>query len=121
MKKTAQALIEGREGAPAELRGPVFDAWLFDIIMGLLEPMQKDVLEWLLAAGSEGMDTSELCERANTLATRMGSCTSRLRQLGLIHTEMRTDRPGQYAHHTAIGWVLRANRMSLQLAREAGR
>lgn len=120
MKKTAQALMEAREGAPEALRGLVFDAWLLEIVIELLEPMQKDTLLWLLAAGTEGMDTAELCDRANSLANRVGACTSRLRQLGLIHTEMRTDRPGQYAHHTAVHWVLRANAMSMQLAREAG-
>lgn len=118
MKKTAQALMEARERAPSSLRGPIFDAWLFDIILDLLERQQRDILLWLLAAGTEGMDTSELCDRANRLATRVGACTSGLRQLGLIQTQMRTDRPGQYAHHTAVGWVLRANKMSMQLARE---
>ncbi len=107
------ALLEARERAPEQLRGLVFDAWLMPIILDTLEPMQRDILLWILAT-DEGMTSADLCVLANASPHQIGSATSDLRTLGLIQTRHATDELGRYAWHRAALWAKLAHEASME-------
>lgn len=119
MTKMTQSLLEAREDAPARMCGPEFDAWLMPLILEALEPVQRDLFEWLLIGSSEEpWSTTDLCDAADTTPTRAGAALSDLRRLGLIETIHKTDEHGKTAYHIAVKWVRQANVVVLQQDRE---
>lgn len=122
MNRYTRKLLEGREHAPAGLRGTLFDAWLLDLIIDSLEPAQRDIMEWLLCGEpKQPLCTSDLCLVAHSTPTRLGAALSRLRRLDLVktHYEIGEEDKIRRAYHVAAPWILAADRMRLQLEREA--
>lgn len=113
MNKTTSALLAARERAPEQLRGLTFDAWLMPVILETLEPMQRDILLWVLAA-NKGITSADLCVLANTNPNRIGSAASDLRTLGLIQTRHATDELGRYAWHRAAAWAKLAHEATME-------
>lgn len=122
MKRHTQKLLEGRERAPEGLCGVLFDAWLLGLILDSLEPAQRDIMEWLLCGEpKQPLCTSDLCEVAHSTPERLGAGLTRLRRLGLIKTHHEVDEEDKIrrAFHVAVPWIVSADRMRLQLEREA--
>lgn len=110
MTKHTERLLHARLIAP--FGGEAFDAWFLPLVLESLEPLQLDVIEWLILgdSGDLAWSTLDLCEHIGSTPTRIGSCTSDLRVLGLITTDRRADEHGQQAYHTAVPWVHAARR-----------
>lgn len=120
MTKNAYRLIKARNTAPPECKSVPFDAWLLSLVLDMLEPVQRDCMDWLLLGNSdEPISTNDLCALLHTTPTRIGATLSRLRAIGLVKTTYRMDEHGRGAYHIAVDWVKTASRMLVQLDREA--
>lgn len=121
MSRQAERIIKARDTAPERLRGADFDAWLLELILGALEPVQRDLMEFMLIGENNDVpvSTNDLCIALETIPTRIGVTLSRLRRLHLIATTYQTDEYGRSAYHVVAAWVRQADRFRLQMAREA--
>lgn len=121
MSRQADRIIKARDNAPERLRGTDFDAWLLDLLLAALEPVQRDLLEFLLIGDNNHVpvSTNDLCVAFETIPTRIGVTLSRLRRLHLIVTTYQTDEFGRSAYHVVVYWVRQADHFRLQMAREA--
>lgn len=107
-KKHIERLLEARSGAPDEIRGLAFDAWVLVLVLDSLSPAEQDTLKWILAQ-AEVLCTNDLCVAAHTTPTRIGATLTRLRRFGLIKTYYGAEADGlRRAYHTAALWVQRA-------------
>jgi len=115
MKKRTAVLLRARANAPGSIRGHDFDVWFLPIILEGLEPMQREVLEWMLIgiADDPAMSTPDICECVGSTPERIGAAISRLRDLGLLITEYRKDGGRRTAYHTVAEWVRSARRRRL--------
>ena len=109
MTKLTKRLLDARTVAPEQLRGAVFDAWLLPIVIETLEPVQRDIVEWLVLGNSDDpMSTTDLCIACYTTPERAGAALSDLRRLGLVETTHKIDEHGKMAYHIAVKWVCQA-------------
>jgi hypothetical protein len=114
MKQTTMLLLNSRTTAPERLRGPDFDGWLFGLIVESLEPMQRDVLLWLMAAHPEEMTSADLVERGNSTPQRIGAAVSDLRRFDLVWTI----RSRGVVYHALSRWARGAAAMWQQMQSE---
>lgn len=121
MSRQAERIIKARDTAPERLRGADFDAWLLELVLGALEPVQRDLMEFMLIGENNDVpvSTNDLCIALDTIPTRIGVTLSRLRRMHLIATSYQTDEFGRSAYHVAAVWVRQADAMRVQMAREA--
>lgn len=120
MSRHAERLIKARSTVPEHMRSANFDAWLLPLILDALEPVQRDLMDWLLIGENNHVpvSTNDLCVALETLPTRIGLTLSRLRRIGLVQTTYQTDEHGRSAYHVAVAWVRQARAMQVQMARE---
>lgn len=107
--KTAQRLLQARDCLPMVLCDDVaFDAWFLPLLLDSLEPVQRDVLEWLLVHIDGPVSTPQLCNIVEMSVNRAGAALSDLRMLGLISTTHHMDASGRIAFHAPVDWVQKA-------------
>lgn len=120
MTKMTTRLLKARLDAPGGMRGVAFDAWFLPLILETLEPVQKDIMEWLVLIPKEQpINTTDLCVAIRNTPTATGAALSDLRKLGLIETTHRIDDDNtRRAYHLAVGWVRAGYAMALQWDKE---
>ena len=120
MTKLTRRLLQARTDAPADIRGPEFDAWFWPLILETLEPVQNDLMQWLVLVNhDDALCTSDLCVAARGTPNQIGAALSDLRKLGLVETTHRVDDDAtRRAYHIAVKWVRAASALVLQWDKE---
>ena len=105
MIKHTKQLLAARIRAHGHFDAARFDTWILPLLIDSLEPLQAEIVKWLLIGSGPPIPTAELCELLNKTPQQVGSALSDLRKVGLVTTTYRNNDGPRYACHDLVAWM----------------